>query len=63
MVFHGNFKSCYEFLDDNMKSFFQKRIISSNYENDIIYSDTKYKEFCLNEKKKIFDFMNKKIMS
>lgn len=63
MVFHGNFKSCYEFLDDNMKSFFQKRIISSNYENDIIYSDTKYKEFCLNEKKKILDFMNKKIMS
>uniref|UniRef100_UPI00298DFBA3 hypothetical protein n=1 Tax=Treponema sp. TaxID=166 RepID=UPI00298DFBA3 len=63
MAFHGNFKNCYEYHDDNMKSFFQKRIISSNYEDDILYSDNEYKMFCEREKQKLFDFMCTKILT
>ena len=63
MAFHGNLKNCYEYLDDNMKSFFQKRIISSNYEDDILYSDNEYKMFCEREKQKLFDFMCTKILT
>ena len=59
MAFHGNYKTSYTFLKDDMKSYFQKRIISSNYKEDILYSDSKCKELCFNEKKEILNYMYK----
>ncbi len=57
LFFHGKFNYCYHILDQNMQSFFQRRVLSSNIENTIVYSDEKYVKRSIVEKEELIKKM------
>ncbi len=58
--FHGKQDVCFDYLDERMKSFFRRRIISSNYKKDILYSNKDFEKLCLSEKEELLKIIKLK---